>query len=178
MTKKKRLDLNTLQEKVEDGLRNGSSADPKHNVFVDRDGNIVCGSDAQAGQVLTEVPPDGFSAGEAERAFVARSMPRETVAYATPDGLSGWLYPVRSALGDPYHLFTYYDGAFWQTMVVSPEIEKSFATAHDGHLFMNGKICLSGKFGSGAQNLATAFSRSCLWVTAAAITRKTGQFPF
>jgi hypothetical protein len=179
MTQK--LDLNRLRDVVIENAAQGNAkpADPSKQVYVDKDANLVFGDGPRnPHKAATQVINETFSGPAGEQKYVREKMPSGTREVVTDEGIRGWLYPVVSSLGDAYQLFAYNNGANWQVLVVSPEIESKLKDVHESHLFSDGRICLSKRHGGGAPTLEEAYSRSVLWATGMSVAMQTGKFAF
>lgn len=111
-----------------------------------------------------------------DRACVELEFPAATRVLAV-DGVRGWLYPVRTELGDAFELFAWFDGASYQVRVVAPPLEER-RDAHACHLFGDGRICLGRSFGGGAGSLREAYGRSVLWANGYSAYLRGSGFPF
>jgi hypothetical protein len=112
---------------------------------------------------------------ERERAVASAKLPPDTRLLEV-DGIWGWLYSFRDELGDRYTMFAYHDGSQYQVKVVEPEVEGRFSP-HSGHLFGDGRICLSATL-TGLATLELAYAKSVLWANGFSIFLRTGKFPF
>lgn len=111
-----------------------------------------------------------------EAAVVRDKFPSGT-RQLTVGGVTGWAYSFRCQEGDPYQMFIYWDGSLYMVKLVHPAAERASGSAHDKHLFRDGKICL--RQGTvGLPDFAQAYSKSTMWATGYSIFRKTGRFPF
>lgn len=110
-----------------------------------------------------------------DQAVVEASLPASTRAVVA-DGVSGWLYPVRSELGDGYQLFAYFDGGAYQVKVVAPLVEDRYAP-HECHLFRDGRVCLGEHAGGGVPSLEEAYARSVVWCNGFSVYVRSGRFP-
>jgi hypothetical protein len=95
----------------------------------------------------------------------------------TVRGASGWLYPIATEQGDPYHLFLWFDGAYYQVKVVSPEVDGG-ENPETTHLLPGGRLCLGADHEGGMPTLEGAYARSVLWANGFSAWRRTGRFPF
>jgi hypothetical protein len=118
----------------------------------------------------------GFTRALRDQAVVDGSLPAQT-RYLKVDGARGWLYPIRSELGDAYELFAYFDGSAYQVKVVSPDVEDGLSP-HECHVFPDGRICLGDVAGGGMPSLEEAYARSVVWCNGFSVYVKTGRFPF
>ena len=142
-----KLDLNKLRDIVHDNERRGDElpAAKAKKVFVDREGDVKLGdtvSDREA-RVLSEVPQSTFAHRLAAEGEVVRAkMPANTKAVTTREGVKGWQYSIRSQLGDRFTFFAYDDGSNYQVLVLAPVLEAKWKSAHTGHLYSDGRICM------------------------------------
>ncbi len=178
-----KLDLNALQDVIHENERNGDEfpADKKKKVFVDATGEMKIGNDVsdRSARTMSEVPQSTFADRQVEEARIVRAkMPSNAKQMTTREGTKGWLWRVKCAYGKPYDLFGWYDGAFYQVLVVSPEIETKWRNPHTGHLFSDGRICLGDRHNSGERSLEAAYAKSTLWATGMTVALTTGRFPF
>jgi len=118
----------------------------------------------------------GFTRLLRDQAVVDGNLPAQT-RYLTADGVRGWLYPIRSELGDEYELFLYFDGGAYQVKVVSPDVEDGL-NPHDCHLFADGRICLGDLARGGMPTLEEAYARSVVWCNGFSVYLQNGKFPF
>jgi len=176
------LDLNRLRDTV---IKNQNTSESKplmqlNKVFVDSEGRIHEGSDNHSKRAsMSEVPQETFAnRGLIESNIVARYMPQNTKKITTDEGVSGWLYNFRCELEDNYTMFAYYDGNYYQVLVIEPKVEGVWDSAHTGHIFSDGKICFGSEYDYGLQSLQDAYSKSILWATGLSITKRTEHFPF
>jgi hypothetical protein len=147
-------------------------------VFVDREGQIVEGSQARAGQPLSEVRQDKFATRlDNDRATVATFLPNNAREFVTEEGIVGWVYEFSCEFGTRYSMFAYYDGANYQVHVISPQLESHWKSAHTGHIFPDGRICFGSDYGQGQPTLREAFAKSVLWATGISAARF-GHTPF
>jgi hypothetical protein len=107
-----------------------------------------------------------------DRHIVASKFP-SNVREINHNGTIGWIYSITSELGDPYSLFAYHDGSFYQVLVILPAVAGQYG-AHDGHLFSDGRICFGDS--GGLPTLEQAYAKSVLWATGFSIFLRTGNF--
>jgi len=176
------LDLNRLRDTV---IRNQDDSESKpsgqlNKVFVDSEGKIHEGaSDTTNRPELSEVPQDTFADRVSnEKNIASRHMPKNTKKLVTEEGTSGWVYSFTCELGDNYTMFAYYDGNYYQVLVIEPKVEGKWDSAHTGHIFSDGRICFGNKFDSGLPSLQDAYSKSVLWATGLSVAKRTEHFPF
>jgi hypothetical protein len=122
-----------------------------------------------------EVLASGFARALRDQAVVDAQLPAETHAVKA-EGVRGWLYPVRSRLGDAFQLFLWFDGSAYQVKVLEPATEEE--RPHACHLFPGGRICLGEEAGGGAPTLEAAYARSVVWANGYSVYRREGEFPF
>jgi hypothetical protein len=178
-----KLDLNKLRDIVHENERRGDElpASKSMKVFVDKEGDMKLGRDVsdREARVMSEVPQSVFADRLAEEGKIVRAkLPSNTKAYTTREGIKGWLYTVKCQLGTRYQLFSWYDGAHYKVMVVSPAIESKWKNPHTGHLHADATICLGTGWGTGERSLEAAFAKSVLWASGMSVALKTGKFPF
>ncbi len=111
-----------------------------------------------------------------DQAVVEGSLPAAT-RYLVVDGVRGWLYPIRTELGDGFQLFVYFDGGAYQVKVVEPEVERHH-DPHACHLLPDGRICLGELAGGGMPTLVEAYARSVVWCNGFSVFIRTSRFPF
>ncbi|GEJ56044.1 hypothetical protein [Anaeromyxobacter diazotrophicus] len=61
-----------------------------------------------------ELVETGFTRALRDQAIVDAQLPAATRSVKA-DGVRGWVYPVRSRLGDLFTLFLWFDGSAYQT---------------------------------------------------------------
>ena len=122
-----------------------------------------------------EVVASGFARALRDQAVVEAQLPAATRSVKA-DGVRGWVYPVRSRLGDEFRLFLWFDGSAYQVKVLEPSTEPE--RPHACHLFPGGRICLGEEAGGGAPTLEMAYARSVVWANGYSIYRREGEFPF
>lgn len=118
---------------------------------------------------------------DADRAFVARAMPRNTIE-TWNDSLETaiWYYRIDNELGTTFEFASFFDGALYQTAIIEPvgmEAElTSRAGAHAPHLFSNGFLCLG--HGGGTQTLPECWAKTGMWAYHVAAFLRTGEWLF
>jgi hypothetical protein len=177
-------DLNQLRETLFANQQNREAkpSNPKKQVFVDSEAGIHTG-DQVAGdsRPISEVQQETFAIGTRlgkDRKTVAKKLPSNTKEIKTSEGVTGWFYRFQCQLGKAYELFLWFDGAFYQVKLVSPELESKWISPHTGHLYSSGKLCLGDKFQNGMPTLEAAYAKSVLWATGMSVALETGIFPF
>ena len=177
-------DLNRLRDTLFTNQKNQQATpnNPKKQVFVDKDAGIHTGDQVSSErQPLSEVQQDTFAAlsrlGE-DRQTVAEKLPDNTKEIKTAEGITGWVFSFRCQMGKLYQLFLWFDGAYYQTKLVSPQLEDKWKSPHTGHLYSNGKLCLGTNFQNGMPTLEAAYAKSVLWATGMSVALETGTFPF
>jgi len=103
-------------------------------------------------------------------------MPSNTRRLVTDEGVSGWVYSFYCAYGNKYTMFTYYDGSYYQVLVLEPEVEDRYRSAHTGHIFSTGRICFGTRYNNGRPTLQDAYAKSVLWATGMSSLMLTGTF--
>lgn len=146
-------------------------------VTVGRHGDIYTGN-APASTPVSKVQHGVFAADPVRAAanFASTHMPPSTRLIDTPD-MYGYLYTFLSQMGTQYTMFAWHDGTAWQVKLVDPPLEGRF-DGHAAHLFVNGKLCLSGDAGAGQPTLEEAWSKSVLWATGMDVVQHGLDFPF
>ena len=177
-----RTDLNRLRDIIRTAQQQGQAypADPRSRITVGSEGEIYTG-DAPEGRPLSKVQHGTFAARVdgrevADAAWAAKHMPRSTQFIDHPDA-RGWCYSFRSQMGRQYTMFAYFDGRNYQVKLIEPRLE-GLIGVHTGHLFANGKLCLSQAGGSGQPTLEEAYSKSVLWATGMDVVMAGYPFPF
>ncbi|GIH26375.1 hypothetical protein Aph01nite_46850 [Acrocarpospora phusangensis] len=178
-------DLNELRRIIQDAQQAGPSRDrASEEVSVGREGEIYTG-DAPGDQPLSTVQLGTFASPSARAAelrtridqrFAAGHMPRNTVFVNRPDA-RGWCYSIKSAMGRVYTMFAYYDGRQYQVNLLDPQLQ-GHVGAHQGHLYPDGRICLSDGGRGGQPTLEKAYSKSVLWATGMDVVLAGYSFPF
>lgn len=118
---------------------------------------------------------DGIARVLRDKSLAEAKLPAST-RYVNARGVRGWLYPVTSALGDPYRLFLWFDGAAYQVRLLEPEVDARF-DPHACHLLRDGRLCLSAVPGAGAESLEAAYARSVLWCNGFSVFLREERFP-
>jgi len=176
------LDLNRLRDTVIRSQNNSESKPSRqlNKIFVDNEGKIHQGSsDTSNRPELSEVPQDTFADRTSnEKQIVSRYMPNNTKHLITDEGISGWVYNFTCEFGDSYTMFAYYDGNYYQVLVLEPKVERKWNSAHTGHIFSDGRICFGEEYDSGLPSLQDAYSKSVLWANGLSVAVRTGHFPF
>lgn len=180
------IDLNRIRALVHANQRTGNTDPraPKSTIVVDRDARIRTGDTVrpdERGQV-SKIQQDTFHAGweEAELKIAKTRMPANTRKVVTREGVRGWLYSFENEYLDTYTMFGYFDGSFYQVLVITPQVENKFRSPHTGHLYSDGRICMGLGMNSGRRTLADAYAKSVLWANgfSAMIHGKLDRFPF
>jgi hypothetical protein len=176
-----RVSLDRLRDLVlqnQEGGMTKPSGDAQ-KIFVDREGRIVEGGQ-RTGQQLSEVPQDIFAGRlEEDRSVVRQYLPKSTREFVTAEGATGWVYEIVSEFGDQYRMFVWYDGAYYQVLVLAPQLETYWQSPHTGHIFASGQICFGTEYASGRPTLRDAFTKSVLWANGISIARHGNtHFPF
>lgn len=175
------LDLNNLRDLV---IKNQDNQDSKpseqgNKVFIDSEGKIHEGSSSTDKTHMSEVPQDTFAERVSdEKQIVSQHMPNNTRSLITDEGISGWLYDFTCEIGDEYRMFAYYDGNYYQVLVIEPKVEGVWNSAHTGHIFSDGRICFGENFDSGLPSLQDAYAKSVLWATGLSVAIRAEHFPF
>ena len=176
------VDLNRLRETVlmNQNLGEATPENIENKVFVDKDGKIIQGSEKLSNKRnLSEVPQETFASRHTEeRRVVKKYLPENTLEIETNEGVKGWVYGFVNDFNQTFSMFAFYDGSYYQVLVLAPEIEAQWKSPHTGHLFSNGKICFGSNFNSGCKTLQDAFSKSVLWSNGISVALENGYFPF
>lgn len=107
-----------------------------------------------------------------EREAVERHLP-PTTRSLTVDGVDGWLYEITSPLGDEFVMFVYHNGCYYETMIVSPEIEDEHI--HACHVYTNRAVDLGHP--QELQALERAYAKSVVWANGFSVLLRTGAWP-
>lgn len=180
------IDLNAIVKTVHDCQRAGNSEifQPVDTIHVDRNGRLIQSNDLDAPrtETLATVQPDTFHAEweEAEKRIAKTKMPSNTRMITSREGIRGWLYSFQTEFLDTYKMFAYFDGSFYQVIVVEPYVEQRFRSAHTGHIYSDGRICMGAGMNSGRRTLDDAYAKSVLWANglSAMIYGNLDRFPF
>jgi hypothetical protein len=180
------IDLNHIRSLVHANQREGNTdpAAPKATIVVDRDARIRTGDTVRPGEgsQVSKIQQDTFHAGweEAERRIAETKMPANTRMFISREGVRGWLYSFQTEFLDTYKMFAFFDGSFYQVLVIEPYVEQRFRNPHTGHIFSNGRICMGSGMNSGRRTLADAYAKSVLWANgfSAMIQGNLDRFPF
>ena len=162
---------------------NAETRPPSQQVTVDNEAGIQFGDSPGNPSGRTQLPDDtysglfGASRKDKDREAVKKKMPANTRAHQTDEGIEGWVYSFKCQIGDRYTMFLYFDGANYQVMVISPRVENYWANPETGHIYSDGRICLSKRFGSGQPTLERAYAKSVVWATGFTAARR-GNMPF
>lgn len=177
----KQLDLNALRTTLETNRQNEQLAPnkPSQQIVV-HDGRVKAGSDLKPGEereaaVIHQATFAALSERHRSDQGVANlKMPRGTRFMEVGD-IGGWLFRIVNEFGQPFEMFTYFDGDLYQTKVVSPAVEGKYSP-HEGHLFGDGRICYG--HAAGQVSLEAAYAKAVLWASGFTIYQRTGVFPF
>jgi hypothetical protein len=77
-------------------------------------------------------------------------------------------------------MFAYFDGSYYQVVVLDPPIEEQYCSPHTGHIFRDGRICFGLNNNSGRASLKDAYAKSVLWAAGMSTMLCSGNetFPF
>ncbi|GAA0413140.1 hypothetical protein Acor_11320 [Acrocarpospora corrugata] len=174
-------DLNELRRIIHDAQQTGSAhaRRPSEEITVGREGEIYTGN-APADQPLSKVQLGTFAVALDTRElndqrYASGHMPRNTVFVDRPS--RGWCYSIRSQMGRVYTLFAKFDGRNYQVYLLEPQLQ-GHVGVHQGHLYSDGRICLSDDNNSGQPSLEEAYSKSVLWATGMDVVLAGYTFPF
>ena len=180
------VDLNHIRSLVHASQieENSEQPAPKETIVVDRNACIRTADDLRPGEQrhVSIVQPDVFHAGweVAERRIAETKMPANTRMVVSHEGVRGWLYSFQTEFRDTYRMFAFFDGSFYQVLVIEPRVEKRYSSPHTGHIFSNGRICMGEGMNAGRRTLADAYAKSVLWANgfSAMIHGNLDRFPF
>lgn len=177
----RQVDLNQLRETIQTNRQKGELAPLKPSQqLVVHDGQIKAGSDLAPGEerqaaVIHQATFAALSGLHArDQQTVYQKFPRGT-RFMQVGGVGGWYYGIVNEFGQPFELFTYFDGSLYQTKVISPEVEGRY-DPHHGHLFSDGRICYGDD--AGQVTLDSAYAKAVLWANGFTVFQQTGNFPF
>ena len=174
-------DLNRLRDIIRTAQTQGDSypANPSERIAVGREGEIYAG-DAPGNTPLSKVQHGTFAIGNhregRDQQYAQTHMPRNTT-FIEQANARGWCYSFTSEMGRLYTMFAYFDGRNYQVKLVEPRLEGTVG-AHDGHLYSDGRLCLSESNSSGQPTLEEAYSKSVLWATGMDVVLQGYKFPF
>lgn len=175
-------DLNRLRDIIKHAQAEGNAypANSSERITVGREGDIYTG-DAPGNVPLSKVQHGTFAVGgnrreEADHRYARTHMPRNTTFIDQPNA-RGWSYSFTSQMGTLYTLFAYYDGRNYQVKLIEPQLEGKVGV-HEGHLYRDGRLCLSENNSSGQPSLEEAYSKSVLWATGMDVVLQGYTFPF
>jgi hypothetical protein len=181
----KSADLNELRDIIRQAQEDSAPYpdNPARRITVGRDGTIYRGD--QAGEEPVSRVHHGTFAAEhrlpADLRFARAKMPEGTVYIDEPD-VRGWAYSITTELNERYTLFAFFDGREYRVKLVEPALEQlvreNVISAHDGHLYPDGTICLSDARGAGQPSLEEAYTKSVLWALGMGFVRNGYPFPF
>ncbi|MFO1440261.1 MAG: hypothetical protein U1F81_18205 [Verrucomicrobiaceae bacterium] len=179
------IDLNLLRDTILSNQRQGlvNPTEPNKVVLVSREGQLSLGQQVSAEDQrnLSKVTQDTFHGRrENEQVIATTKMPRNTQKITTSENVEGWLYSFRCELGRDFKMFAYFDGSYYQVIVIEPVVESKYQSAHTGHIFSTGKICFGAGYNSGRPTLEEAYSKSVLWANGFSAMMDSGlaTFPF
>ena len=89
-------------------------------------------------------------------------------------------YSFSCEFGTLYEMFAYFDGNYYQVLVLSPVVEERYQSAHTGHIYKDGNICFGVDYGSGRPTLEEAYAKSVLWANgfSGMLLSENDTFPF
>ena len=178
----RQLDLNRLRATILENQKEGAALPvaQQRKIVVDREGRIAVGGDARdvTGPV-TEVVQDTFHAAGSRAVEEARVYLPAATRFDVVDGFEVFTYTVSTNFGTPVVLSAYFDGSNYQVKLVSPELEHAWMNPHIGHIFEDGRLCLSTDHGGGQPTLRQAFAKSVVWAEGvAAMLAGAPVFPY
>lgn len=150
-------------------------------VDVGRNGEIFTPGTAPHDEPLSKTHLGTFAVSAARREvqdqrFASGHLPPNTRFIESPTA-RGWCYRIQTKLGNYYTLFAYFDGRHYQVSLIEPRLEGSIGV-HNGHLYSDGRLCLSDDFDSGQPSLETAYSKSVIWANGVDVVRLGWNFPY
>lgn len=176
------VDLNRLRDTIlsNQNSNNERPTEQRNKILVDREGRIHEGTKTSLRENgLSEVPQETFADRKArEKKAVSNFMPVNTKKITTDEGVAGWLYNFTTEFDDAYIMFAYYDGNFYQVIVVEPQVEEKWRSPHTGHVYSDARICFGEEYDSGRPTLQEAYSKSVLWANGLSVAMRTDFFPF
>lgn len=179
------IDLNELRRTVLQSQDLGEEAPSEvaRTIVVTKEGELQLGRDLTAAQrrPLAVVQQDTFhSRSDDEARTVREQMPSNTKRHRTEDGVDGYVYSFLCSYRRKYTMFAYYDGSYYQVLVLEPAVEDKYCSPHTGHIYSDGRICFGLQHGNGRRSLADAYAKSVLWATglSAMLLSKQETFPF
>jgi len=192
MSNQTRPSLDALRDRLHSNQQTGDVKpdDPRRQVKVEREGGIRFGETGGNPGQQTQLPQDTYSGWfgggdksadrrKIESRIVAKKLPRNTHAVTTAEGTQGWMLHFNCQYGDRYDIFVYFDGAYYQAIVIAPEVERYWKSPHTGHIYSDGRICLSRRYDGGQPALDEAFAKTVVWATGLTAARRFGvPFPF
>ena len=180
------IDLNRIRAIVHANQRNerANPRNPKATIVVDRDARIHTADELSPDKrrTVSRIQQDTFHASRVKReGGIAESfLPENTRRVTSAEGGTGWLYSFENDFLDSYTMFAFFDGSYYQVLVVSPVVEQRYRSPHTGHIFSSGKICMGQGMNSGRRTLQDAYAKSVLWATgfSAMLHGRLNRFPF
>lgn len=181
-----KIDLNRLRDIVHSNQAVGNTdpRSPRETIVVDRNASIRTGDSLHPGEAghVSKIQQDTFHSGllEIERQTAIQRMPANTRMVVSKEGIRGWLYSFPTEFLETYTMFAYFDGSYYQVLVISPYVEDKFRSPHSAHLYRDGRICMGVGMNSGRSTLADAYAKSVLWANgfSAMIQLGLDRFPF
>jgi hypothetical protein len=164
------IDLNALRDAVLQTQSQGrmQPTDEQKTILVSKEGKMIMAGNAgdEERRTMSRVQQDTFHGRpEREALTVQEFMPASTMHHTTPEGYQGWLYSFQCAYGITYSMFAFFDGSYYQVLVLEPKVEEKYRSAHRGHIFKDGHICFGTRYNSGRNTLKQAYAKSVLWAT-------------
>ncbi|WP_291208710.1 hypothetical protein [Hyphomonas sp.] len=172
--------LDALRDLIhrEQSNRAGASSNPAQKIVATRDGRLITGDQA-ANQPVTTVQTDTFAYPNLsrDRDYAITHMPPGTVE-VTLSGVTGWRYAFINEYGEPFDMFAFYDGSYYQVLLLQPELEARWMSPHTGHIYSDGRICFGTSYNSGRKTLGEAYAKSVLWATGITVALQGFPFPW
>ncbi|MEI8186925.1 MAG: hypothetical protein WCG19_09535 [Chlorobiaceae bacterium] len=164
------IDLNALRDAVLQTQAEGrmQPSDEQKTILVSKEGKMIMAGEAgdEERRTMSKVQQDTFHGRTEREALIVHDfMPSSTIPHTTPEGYQGWLYSFQCTYGITYRMFAYFDGSYYQVLVLEPKVEEKYRSAHLGHIYRNGQICFGTRYNSGRATLKQAYAKSVLWAT-------------
>ena len=180
------IDLNNLARVIRTVQRvegDDTPVDATRTILVSKEGQLTMAGDIppEEHRTMSIVKPDTFHGRKETELDTARNfMPASTKQHTSSDGVTGWLYSFHCEYRIAYTMFAYFDGSYYQVLVVDPPVETKYRSAHTGHIFSDSRICFGSGYNGGRESLKDAFAKSVLWATgmSAMVLSGNDTFPF
>jgi len=176
------VDLNEVRRVTTQNQEQGARTplEPAKAIVVSKQGQLAFGSDAdKVSQPISNTPQDSFHSSARqlnEARDVEKYLPDNTTPLTTDEGITGWTYSFSCEFGIRYTMFLFFNGGGYEVMLMSPQLENKYRDAHTGHLYRDGRLCLSAHQ---MRDLRETFAKSVLWANGLSAAMKSGaEFPF